>query len=40
MVPALRLDAPPIGQPTQRPVPPPPPPVTDDFQVSDDDVPF
>jgi hypothetical protein len=40
MVPALRLDAPPVGQPTQRPVPPPPPPVTDDFQVSDDDVPF
>lgn len=42
-VPALRLDAMPIGQPTSRtvqaPLPPPPPPA-DDFQVTDDDVPF
>lgn len=37
-VPALRLDHPTNGAPRQAP-PPPPPPV-EDFQATDDDVPF
>lgn len=40
---ALRLDHPPAagnGQARPVPPPPPPPPIVEDFQASDDDVPF